>query len=511
VQTTDVPVLPARARQHGHLVAIVDRAGSCTYAELLAGAERLGASLLAEARDLAEARVLLLTPPTHAFVVGQWATWLAGGVSVPLSPAQPPAEWRYVAGDARATHAVVAPEFADAFAPVAREFGLRVLAPVAPHDPFDTGNGFASHPPAWPALTRDRRALMLYTSGTTNRPKGVVLTHGTLEAEMTCLVEAWAWTAADCILHVLPLNHTHGLVNILGCALWSGAVCELAPAFDPIAVWTRLASGDLSLFMAVPTVYRRLIAAWHEATPDQQRRWAVGAAAMRLFVSGSAALPVRLLDEWRDITGHTLLERYGMTEIGMALSNPLDGERRPGSVGTPLPGVEIRLLDDEARDVEPGTPGELHVRGAGVFLEYWDRPEATAEAFRPGGWFRTGDVAVLEDGRYRLLGRRSVDIIKTGGEKVSALEIEDALRDHPAIADCAVVGLPDAEWGEMVAVVVVVEPDGGPVPDLAALRDWARARLAPAKLPRRLLVADALPRNAMGKVSKPQVIQMFGV
>jgi len=507
------PALLARARAHGNLIALVDRAGSTAYAELLAGAQRLADALLADRGDLAEARVMLLAPPTHAYVVGQWATWIAGGVCVPLSPAQPPVEWQYMAEDCRATLAIVAPEFEAAFAPVARALGLRTIAPVAPHDPFDeTASGIATR--AWPALTPGRRALILYTSGTTSRPKGVVLTHDNVEAEITCLIDAWGWTAADCVLHVLPLNHTHGLINVLNCSLWSGAVCEMAPVFDPIAVWDRLASGDLTLFMAVPTIYRRLIAAWRDAPADAQRRWSVGAATLRLFVSGSAALPVSVLDQWRVLTGHTLLERYGMTEIGMALSNPLDGERRPGSVGMPLPGVEVRLLDDQARDVPEGEAGELHVRGRGVFLEYWNRPDATAQSFRQGRWFRTGDVAILERGAYRLLGRQSVDIIKTGGEKVSALEIEDVLREHPDIADCAVVGLPDPEWGESVAAALVLR-SRAPVDvpgalDLPALREWARSRLAPAKLPRRVLVLDALPLNAMGKVSKPQVIQLFG-
>jgi malonyl-CoA/methylmalonyl-CoA synthetase len=225
------------------------------------------------------------------------------------------------------------------------------------------------------------------------------------------------------------------------------------------------------------------------------------------MVSGSAALPVRVLEAWRGITGHTLLERYGMTEIGMALSNPLEGERRAGFVGTPLPGIEVRLLDEQGRDVDAGTPGEIHVRGAGVFRQYWNREAATVDAFRHGGWFRTGDVAVVQDGMYRILGRLSVDIIKTGGEKVSALEIEDALREHPAIADCAVVGMPDADWGECVSVALVLK-DGTRV-DLDRLREWARATLSSPKLPRRLIIVDELPRNSMGKVSKSKVIQLF--
>ena len=207
------------------------------------------------------------------------------------------------------------------------------------------------------------------------------------------------------------------------------------------------------------------------------------------------------------MTGHALLERYGMTEIGMALSNPLHGARRPGFVGSPLPGVEVRLVDEHGADASAGEPGEILVRGPSVFLEYWRRPDATASAFIEGGWFRTGDVAVDEDQAFRILGRLSVDIIKTGGEKVSALEIEDVLRDHPAIVDCAVVGPPDPEWGECVAAAVVLKPGAGLL--LEDLRNWARARLSGPKLPRRMVIVEALPRNAMGKVAKPRVIQLF--
>jgi malonyl-CoA/methylmalonyl-CoA synthetase len=224
------------------------------------------------------------------------------------------------------------------------------------------------------------------------------------------------------------------------------------------------------------------------------------------MVSGSAALPVSTLNRWKQISGHTLLERYGMTEIGMALSNPLDGPRVAGSVGVPLPGVEVRLVDERGAIVDAGSPGEIEVRGPGVFKEYWGRPQATREAFRDG-WFRTGDVAVVEDGRYRILGRMSIDIIKTGGHKVSALEIEEQLREHPAIAECAVVGIPDPEWGERVAAAVVVRH--GAKLDFDGLRSWSKERLATYKVPSRLRVVEALPRNAMGKVTKPAVAELF--
>jgi malonyl-CoA/methylmalonyl-CoA synthetase len=224
------------------------------------------------------------------------------------------------------------------------------------------------------------------------------------------------------------------------------------------------------------------------------------------MMSGSAALPMRTLERWRDITGHTLLERYGMTELGMALSNPLAGERRPGFVGQALPGVDVRLVDDDGHEVDEGAPGELEVRGPAVCLEYWQRPEETQAAFRDG-WFRTGDVAVCEQGAYRLLGRSSVDIIKTGGFKVSALEIEEILRTHPAIAECAVVGVSDEDWGERVSAAVELRT--GASLSLDELQQWAKAQLAPYKVPRALQTVPALPRNAMGKVVKPEVAGLF--
>jgi len=348
--------------------------------------------------------------------------------------------------------------------------------------------------------------MIVYTSGTTGKPKGVVTTHANLRAQVTSLITAWEWRADDAILLVLPLHHVHGIVNVLTCALWAGARCEMPAKFDAARAWDRIAAGDLTLFMAVPTIYGKLIAVWEAAPPERRRALSAGCRRMRLMVSGSAALPVQRLERWREISGHVLLERYGMTEIGMALSNPLHGERRPGFVGASLPGVEVRLADDGGGPVAAGTPGEILVRGDGVFLEYWRRPDATAAAFRDG-WFRTGDVAVIEDGAYRLLGRQSVDIIKTGGYKVSALEIEEVLRTHPAVAECAVVGVEDDEWGERICAAV--ERRGDAELTLAALQGWARERLAPYKVPRGLRCVNALPRNALGKVMKPEVVKLF--
>jgi malonyl-CoA/methylmalonyl-CoA synthetase len=492
------PQLFARAAAFPERVALEGPDGKRTYDQLLEASARKACALLQGRPDLAEARVVFLLAPGIRHVETQWAIWRAGGVAVPLSGSQAPAEWNDVVADTGAA-IVVADASAEDLRLAAAARGARFVDAQS-----FVGAGDASQ--ALPEVARDRRAMILYTSGTTSRPKGVVTTHRNLEAQITALVDAWGWTAADRILHVLPLNHVHGIVNVLGCALWSGAACEFLSPFEPAAVWDRMAVGGLTLFMAVPTIYARLLSAWEAADERLRARWSEAASRLRLMVSGSAALPVTLLERWRAVTGHLLLERYGMTEIGMALSNPLEGERRPGSVGVALPGVDVRLMDESGAEVPAGTPGEIEVRGESVFLEYWGRPDATRETFREG-WFRTGDVAVLDGGSYRILGRLSVDIIKTGGEKVSALEVEEVLRRHPDIRDCAVVGIPDDEWGERVAAAIV--PRSGDAPALDALREWAASRLAKYKLPTRVRRVDDLPRNALGKVVKARVKQLF--
>jgi len=458
--------------------------------------------LLAGRTELAEARVAFLAPAGFAYVATQWGIWRAGGVAVPLAVSHPPPELEYVIRDADAEVVVVHPDFAVVMRAVPLPSSVRAVTTTeaertSPLSPL-------------PGVAEGRRALMVYTSGTTGKPKGVVTTHANIAAQITSLVTAWEWRADDAILLVLPLHHVHGIINVLACALWAGARCEMLPRFHAEQVWSRIAQGDLTLFMAVPTIYGKLIAAWEAAEPDRRHAWSKGCAppGMRLMVSGSAALPVRVLERWREISGHVLLERYGMTEIGMALSNPLHGARRPGFVGTPLPGVDVRLVDEAGRPVPEGTPGEIEVRGGTVFREYWRRLEATAAAFR-GDWFRTGDVAVVEDGAYRILGRSSVDIIKTGGYKVSALEIEETLRTHPAVLDCAVVGVEDPEWGERICAAVELRGGSGEGLTLDALQRWAKERLAPYKIPRALVSVTVLPRNAMGKVTKPDVAKLF--
>jgi malonyl-CoA/methylmalonyl-CoA synthetase len=468
-----------------------------SYRRLLDASGRVAARLLDGREDLEGRRVAYLTPPGFAYAAVQWGIWRAGGIAVPLCVSHPRPELEYVVEDAGAEILVAHPSLEAALQPIAAAKGRRFVR---------TSHALAAPEASLPEVDVNRPALILYTSGTTSKPKGVVTTHANIQAQVMSLVEAWEWSAEDHILHVLPLHHIHGIVNVLTCALWTGARCTILPRFDAAEVWNRFVEDDLTLFMAVPTIYVKLIAAWEAAPPDRQRALSEACAKFRLMVSGSAALPVSVLERWEQITGHVLLERYGMTEIGMAISNPLHGRRVPGHVGAPLPGVEVRLVDEDGKPSAPGTPGEIEVRGPGVFHEYWNRPDATKQAFRDG-WFRTGDVAVLEAGSYRILGRASVDIIKTGGYKVSALEIEEVLRTHPTIAECAVVGIEDAEWGERVCAALVLK-DGGEL-TLPSLRSWARERLAVYKLPTRILLVDDLPRNAMGKVTKPEVARLF--
>jgi malonyl-CoA/methylmalonyl-CoA synthetase len=350
--------------------------------------------------------------------------------------------------------------------------------------------------------------MILYTSGTTNKPKGVLTTHANIEAQIESLVEAWKWKASDRIPLFLPLHHIHGIINVICCAMWSGALVEPFARFDINAITNRVRQDAYTVFMAVPTIYVKLIQMLESTEKDRRDPIIAGFKNMRLMVSGSAALPATVHDTWFNLTGQKLLERYGMTEIGMALSNPYDGERRPGSVGKPLPGVNIRLKSDSGKSIEvENEPGEIQISGPGVFKEYWNRPQITSESFDEEIWFRTGDMAVIEHGYYRIMGRLSTDIIKSGGYKLSALEIESTLLQHPNISECAVVGIQDDTWGEAVAVAVILRE--GTTLQLEEFREWCRARLSVYKIPKHLVTVATLPKNAMGKVVKKEVSSLF--
>jgi malonyl-CoA/methylmalonyl-CoA synthetase len=458
--------------------------GDVDYQTLRARAAGVAAALLEGQASLSGAAVAFLAPPSIEYVELLLGVMLAGGTAVPLSPLHTSPELAHILEVASPRHLLATPELIDRV-PGAR---LHRSAPAASIAPAATGGA---------------PALMLFTSGTTGKPKGVVLSHESLAATCRSLHEAWGWRADDRLLHVLPLHHTHGVIVALMGPLWAGARVRFT-AFDARRLWGELAGA--SVFMAVPTIYVRLMEAFRAASPGDQAAWRAAAAGLRLFTSGSAALSAGLLEEFRAATGQTILERYGMTEIGMALSNPLEGPRVPGAVGRPLPGVTVDLVADDGRPCGTDEPGELRVRTPQLFSGYHGDPEATARSFDPEGRFRTGDTGVRDgSGVIRLLGRTSTDVLKSGGYKLSALEIEEALRAHPAIAEVAVIGLPDETWGDRVTACVVLRP--GQALSLEELRDWARERLAPYKLPRELRLLAELPRNAMGKVQKGRLKQ----
>ena len=494
--TSSINLIRSAERRCGS-VAIVTPESTHTYGELLETSGKIASALLASLPDLNEQRIAFPAAPGFEYAATQWGIWRAGGIAVPLPLEYPTPELEYILHDAKVSTII------------ANSDELKILEPIVHANSIEIteiANTLVAPLKRLPEIDADRRAMILYTSGTTGKTKGVVTTHRNVEAQCEMLIKAWEWSASDRILHVLPLHHVHGIVNILTCALKSGAACEFLPRFDAESVWDRFIEGGITLFMAVPTIYAKLIAAWEGASPKRQFQMSQACASIRLMVSGSASLPIAIFEKWASISGHRLLERYGMTEIGMALSNPLHGERIPGHVGTPLPGVQIQCADENGRRVPSGASGEIEVRGPAVFKEYWKRPDATRSAFRKD-WFRTGDVAVIENSCYKILGRKDVDIIKTGGYKVSALEIEETLREHAAIEDCAAVGVDDSEWGEVVSVGVTLR--GQKEMNYESLRRWAKDRLAFYKVPKQMLVLEELPRNSMGKVQKQTLVRLF--
>ncbi|MEL6672856.1 MAG: acyl-CoA synthetase [Bacteroidota bacterium] len=492
-----MPALIDRARQHSERIAIRSGGKAYTYQTLLQDAAQVAYTLLEGKPDLEEARVAFLVEPGYDYVRLQWGIWLAGGIAVPLCTRHPLPSIRYVIEDTQASTLICSPEFEDLLAPF-REAALWFLR----LSEMEAGES------ALPAISPERRAMILYTSGTTGSPKGVVTTHQNLEAQVQSLVSSWAWSREDHILNILPLHHVHGIINILSCALWSGACCEFLPRFEAEAVFERFLEGRINLFMAVPTIYYKLIAHYEKMPPEQRASLSAVLRKFRLMVSGSAALPISVLEQWREISGHTLLERYGMTEMGMAISNPYVGERRPGHIGKPLAGVQVRIADENNQPLQDGQSGEIQVKGPNVFQEYWQKPEATQATFTPDGWLKTGDIALVDQGYYRILGRNSVDIIKSGGYKISALEIEEVLRTHPQIKDCGVVGIPDAEWGEIIAAsLILADPEKSL--SLDELRLWLKNKLPAYQMPRKYLIQEDLPRNVMGKVTKKALVELF--
>ena len=476
-----------------------------SYADVLSDAQQVARALLAGTADLDGERVGLFAHSGAELVAGFFGILLAGGTVTVLSPLHPPAESIYVCQDAQVRRTLVGA--GDDLAQRAGELALLYPQNVRSLTAAIASGAELASP--LPAIGADRPALQLYTSGTTGKPKGAVLTHGNLGRQQELLGRAWGMSAADVLLHTLPLHHMHGLSIALLTAIGSGASVILLERFDAMRVLAEMRQA--TVFMGVPTVYAKLVSTFAALPASVRDEVSAGPRGLRLCTSGSAALPVTLGEAWRAISGQYPLERFGMTEVGVALSNPLEGDRRPGTVGQPLPTVDVKVVGEGGNTLPAGEVGELYVRGPSVFAGYFARPGADAASFVPaedGGapWFRTGDtVSQAADGYVTILGRTSVDILKSGGYKLSALEIEAALREHPAVDDVAVVGVPDPTWGERVVAAVIARPGREAECDGETLAAFARERLAAYKVPRTWFVVTELPRTAVGKVKKKEL------
>lgn len=446
-------------------------------------------------------RVALQLPKCLPFIYLHLATMRLGAISLPLNPGYPPRELTYFLEDAGAKlffgHAVDEADLTpilDRCAPLQARFWLTGDAAPFRERVADLAVDGLPEPPSDP----DQTALLIYSSGTTGRPKGVQLTHGNLTANTTGLHTAWGWQRDDVLLHVLPIYHGHGLPVALYGAFYAGASTVMMPKFETKEALDLMVAKKCTVFMAVPTIHKRLVEYEHAAAYDLSH--------MRLLTSGSDRLPDDVFLKFQKIFGHTLLERYGMTETMMSLSNPLDGERRVGSVGYPLPHVEARIVDPvTAKPLPDGEVGEVQVRGPHVFKGYWQMPSKTADSFTADGWLRSGDLGLREpDGYYTLKGR-SKDLIITGGLNVYPPEVEFVLAEHPAVLTSAVIGCPDDEWGEKITAVILLRD--GQSTSAEEIMNFCRERLAAYKIPRRILFDDELPRNSIGKVQKARLRQ----
>lgn len=527
-----------------------------TYAELLTQALALRDDLVSTLStricdDKRQPRIAFLGERGASYVVVQWAIWLAGAIAVPLHPRHPVDELEYILADSGAALVVASASFTAPSSHL-RAFietlptsntSVRIpvhihTLPVAPTTESSSPSKSLAHSDvaavrAWLATCDDQSpdAHIVYTSGTTGRPKGVVATHANVTAQIHDVVSSWAISRDDHLLHFLPLHHVHGILNNLLCVHYAGGSLEFLASAQPELILSKLAASSVSsakpvtMLMAVPTVYMLLLEAIERLRDERARGDAKSppsfalddavraAQRLRVAISGSMACPVSILDRWQALTGQQLLERYGMTELGMVLTNPLRGERHFGYVGAPFPSVSVRLVDadtDAEIDASSEREGELRVKGPTVFREYWNKPEATAEAFDADGWFKTGDIAQFSNAHasFRIRGRASADIIKSAGYKISALDVERVLLTHPQVHECAVFGLDDDKWGQVVASVIRASVERLETID-PPLPAFVKAHLADYAVPRAYFVVSEIPKNAMGKVNKKSLATLF--
>ena len=482
-----------QANLYENRIAIESENKEYSYKYILDKSDLIASFLLGKRSDLLEQRIGILVNPNIDYVTILWGIWKSGGVAVPLSLSATENELKHYISDS-GINIIISSKSCEQKQNIPNIDDLELI---------NIENLETHRKTPLPKLSLERRAMIIYTSGTTNKPKGVVSTHKNIEAQITALTEAWHWNKEDHIPLFLPLHHIHGIINSLCCPLFVGAKTTMLESFNVDHICEEVSSKDFTVFTAVPTIYFSLI---DKLETSNDKNIINGFRKMRLMMSGSAALAPEIHKKWKKLTGQELLERYGMTEVGMALSNKIDGERRPGSVGIPLPGVEIKLEDDEGKIIiNEGEAGQVMIRGPQVFLEYINLSEKTKDSFKEG-WFLTGDVALLEKGYFRLLGRDSIDVIKSGGYKIAALEIEDTLLRHPNIKECAVIGKKDDKWGEIVVSAIVIREKELSIEEV---QKWCSKRLSGYKIPRIIKIIKELPKNSMGKVTKIKLKKLF--
>ncbi|XP_051136024.1 probable CoA ligase CCL8 [Andrographis paniculata] len=540
VQMAFVKTVDSRGSKFPENIAIRATKENYSYHQLILSAKKISnlltntdskhSNAVGDEKNLHGARVGIVAQPSPEFVAGLLGTWFVGGVAVPLALSYPEMELLHVVNDSDISMILSTEGHHNLMKAVAAKTSARVslFPPVLKTSITETENEIGAATEIFPELSGNDPALIVYTSGTTGKPKGVVHTHKGILAQTQMLTDAWGYTSDDHFLNCMPLHHVHGLFNALLAPLYAGATVELMPKFSVRGIWQRWresyqedstkADGAITVFTGVPTMYTRLLQGYEAMDEDLKNVSAAAARKLRLMMCGSSALPLPVMKQWEAVTGHVLLERYGMTEFIMAISNPLNGKRKGGTVGKPLPGVQVKILAEDGSGDTNVKIGELCIKSPSLFKEYWNLPEVTKDSLIDDGFFKTGDAVTMdEEGYYVILGRTNADIMKVGGYKLSALEIEAALLEHPTIIECCVLGLPDQDYGDAVCAIVIPdketkrkqEEESKPALTLEELSAWAKDKLAPYKIPTRLLVWESLPRNAMGKVNKKELKKML--
>jgi malonyl-CoA/methylmalonyl-CoA synthetase len=485
----------------GDRICVISPDGSTlTYDDVTAMAANYAAALAATGVKPGD-RVAAQVEKSNEALFLYLGSLRAGAVFLPLNMAYTPAELEYFLGDAEPALVVVTPGQAGMMTGLVAKTGTRVETLGPQGDGTLPALATAAGASVWKDIERgpDDLAAVLYTSGTTGRPKGAMLSHANLRSNAEALVEAWRFTPDDVLIHALPIFHTHGLFVATNVTLMAGGAMIFLPKFSPAEVldWMPKAT----VLMGVPTFYTRLL--------DDSRLTKEAAAGMRLFISGSAPLLADTHRAFSERTGHAILERYGMTETSMNTSNPYDGERIPGSVGKALPGVSVRVTEPETgRELKHQEIGMIEVRGPNVLSGYWRKPEATKESFRGDGFFITGDLGKIDRNGYVWILGRGRDLVITGGFNVYPKEVELEIDALPGVNESAVIGVRHRDFGE--AVVAVVVPEKNAVLDEAAMIAKLRERLAGYKVPKRVILADELPRNTMAKVQKNVLRERYG-